>query len=173
MKVQYSGKQTKFNETQAQKIEGRFDKLSRLVDGREEGGIHVFLHPEGHSNKAEVTVHFHGHEVVGIAAGHDAFAAVLEAVEKADRQIHKLKEKWRASRRSLPEVAAEPEPSGSGDPGGVRVFRVSTASRKPMTLDEALLELDGASGYVAFRDEKNGRLHVLVRRADGHLDLVE
>ncbi len=41
-----------------------------------------------------------------------------------------------------------------------------------MTLDEALLEMD-TSDYVVYRDAQRDGLSVLVRRPDGHFDLIE
>jgi putative sigma-54 modulation protein len=42
-----------------------------------------------------------------------------------------------------------------------------------MTLDEALLEMDARRDYLVYRDAETGRVSVLVRRRDGHFDLVE
>ena len=44
--------------------------------------------------------------------------------------------------------------------------------RKPMTIDEAMLEIEGRD-YLAFQDSESGSFNVLVRRRDGHFDLVE
>ena len=44
--------------------------------------------------------------------------------------------------------------------------------RKPMTLDEALIEMDGLD-YIVYRDAKSRFLNVLIRRRDGNFDLVE
>jgi hypothetical protein len=55
-----------------------------------------------------------------------------------------------------------------------RVFRVNHAqNRKPMTLDEALLEMENDLDYLAYRDADSDRLAVLIRRRDGNFDLVE
>jgi hypothetical protein len=43
---------------------------------------------------------------------------------------------------------------------------------RPMTLDEALIELDGQP-YVVYCDARTEMIQMLVRRADGDLDLVE
>jgi putative sigma-54 modulation protein len=56
-----------------------------------------------------------------------------------------------------------------------KVFHVDyNDGRKPMTLEEALIEMEGYTDYFVYRDstKKNG-LAVLVRRPDGHLDLIE
>jgi putative sigma-54 modulation protein len=55
-----------------------------------------------------------------------------------------------------------------------RVFRVdSHRPRKPMTLDEAVLEMEKTRDYLVYRDAETGRVSVLVRRRDGNFDLVE
>jgi putative sigma-54 modulation protein len=43
-----------------------------------------------------------------------------------------------------------------------------------MTLDEAVLELEGSrDGVLVYRDASTERVRVLFRRRDGHLGLVE
>ena len=45
--------------------------------------------------------------------------------------------------------------------------------RKPMTLDEAVLQMDDQRDYLVYRDAQTDRVVMLVRRRDGHFDLVE
>jgi putative sigma-54 modulation protein len=42
-----------------------------------------------------------------------------------------------------------------------------------MTVDEAVIEMDGSRDYLVYRDANTGGLSVLLRRRDGHFDLVE
>jgi putative sigma-54 modulation protein len=42
-----------------------------------------------------------------------------------------------------------------------------------MTLDEAVMEMDKSRDYLVYRDAETDRVSVLVRRRDGHFDLVE
>jgi hypothetical protein len=42
-----------------------------------------------------------------------------------------------------------------------------------MTVEEAVLDLDKTRDYVVYRDADTGRTTVLIRRRDGHLDMVE
>ena len=43
----------------------------------------------------------------------------------------------------------------------------------PMTLDEALIEMEKDRDYLVYRDAETDRVVVLMRRRDGHFDLVE
>ena len=71
-----------------------------------------------------------------------------------------------------PVTAAEPAPPGKN--GSKRVYRVDNNQRhKPMTLDEAVLEMEKDHDYLVYRDAGNDRLSVLMRRRDGHFDLIE
>ena len=55
-----------------------------------------------------------------------------------------------------------------------KVYRVANHRHsKPMTLDEALLKMKSEHKYFAFVDSGSGGVSVLIRRPDGHFDLVE
>ena len=42
-----------------------------------------------------------------------------------------------------------------------------------MTVEEAVLEMDKTADYLVYRDAQTDQVSVLVRRRDGHFDLVE
>ena len=55
-----------------------------------------------------------------------------------------------------------------------KIFRVNyDEGSKPMTLEEALLEMEAGTNYVVYRDSDRDCLSVLLRRPDGHYDLIE
>jgi putative sigma-54 modulation protein len=99
-------------------------------------------------------------------------------VEKLEKQAVKARTKWRDTKRtphkSSPEVEAEPstETDAEGEPER-RVYHVNHQKRKPMTLDEAVMAMEKKGDYVVYRDAETDRVSVLVRRRDGHFDLVE
>jgi hypothetical protein len=45
--------------------------------------------------------------------------------------------------------------------------------RKPMTLEEALIEMESGEDYIVYRDIDASCVSVLVRRQDGHYDLIQ
>jgi putative sigma-54 modulation protein len=74
----------------------------------------------------------------------------------------------RISRRS-PRVSTDG--SGRSEP---RVVRAQRYSLKPMTVDEAALELQGQKDrFLVFRDAGTDTVNVLYRRDDGQLALIE
>jgi len=55
-----------------------------------------------------------------------------------------------------------------------RVFRVNHYERrKPITLEEAVLEMGKRDDYLVYRDADREALSVLIRRKDGNFDLIE
>jgi hypothetical protein len=54
------------------------------------------------------------------------------------------------------------------------VVRASAKSNgKPMTVDEALLAMEEDRDYLVYRDASTDKVHVMIRRRDGKVDLVE
>ncbi len=55
-----------------------------------------------------------------------------------------------------------------------KVFRVNhNDGSKPMTLEEAMLEMEESQDYMVYRDAQTERVTVLMRRPDGDFDLIE
>src|SRR5215470_3129413 len=180
MRITYTGRQVELAPAQLKKIEAQFAKVGKLLDGKEEREAHVVLSLERHLHQAEVTVRYHNHELVGIGSNSDLFTAIGSAVDRLEKQAIKVRAKWRDSKRSprkgteeelTPAAEAPVEPEREGER---KLFRVNHhQKRKPMTLDEALLEMEKDLDYLVYRDAESDRVCVLVRRRDGHYDLVE
>jgi putative sigma-54 modulation protein len=185
MRVTYTGRRGELVPAQEKKLAARFTKLAKLLDRRQaERETHVILTAQRHLQQAEITVRFDDQSMVGIASGEDQFAAMLAAAEKLEKQVLKLRAKRRDTKRSPrqaweeepAEGAAEPVAAGTAEEADIesRVYRVnSRASRKPMTLEEALLVMESDREYVVYRDAQTDRLSVLLRRRDGRFDLIE
>jgi putative sigma-54 modulation protein len=182
MRINYTGRKIELAPAERKKIEARFAKVGKLLDGKEEREAHVVLSLERHLHQAEVTVNYHNHELVGIGSNTDLFNAIHSAADRLEKQAIKVRAKWRDSKRAprkgeaaekVPAAAAEPAPEPEQE-GERRLFRVNHhQKRKPMTLDEALLEMEKDIDYLVYRDAETDRVCVLVRRRDGHYDLVE
>jgi len=175
MNIIYSGKTEKFDELQTKKLNARFTKVSKMVEGRGEKELHVVFSSQRHLTKAEATLNYYGHSAVGIASETDGFQALTEALDKLEKQVVKMKSKWRDTKRNgTAKAAATASLEKPAAPAPVlRIRRVPMSSqRKPMTVDEAMLEI-GKDGYLPFRDADTGSVSVLIRRVDGHFDLVE
>ena len=179
MKITYTGRQVELAPAQLKKLEARFAKVGKLLDGRKECEAHVILSLERHLHQAEATINYHHHQLVGIGSSNDLFTAIHSAIEKLEKQAVKTRTKWRDTKRTPRktgeegEAASAPETEAEAE-GERQVFRDNHhQKRKPMTLDEALLEMDKNRDYLVYRDAQSDRIAVLVRRRDGNFDLVE
>jgi len=194
MKVSYKGIKSGLPAHLQHKLDTKFAKLSKLVDGRGEKQAHVVVTSERHLHKAEITLHVHNHQLVGIASDSDVFKAMSAALERIEKQAAKEGAKWRGTTRrsdSIKVVAAKDAPPAAFKPAAPRkiangpVRRHSASSearvfrpdhherRKPITLEEALLEMEDGRDYLAYRDAEKQVVCTLIRRRDGHYDLIE
>jgi len=179
MKITYTGRQVEVAPAQLKKLQDRFSKIGKLLDGKEERDAHVVLSLERKIHKAEATVNYYNHQLVGVGSSADLFTAIHLAAEKLEKQCVKARTKWRDAKRmprkSAPEVETEkPVPAESENDGGRQVYKIMPAQRrKPMTVEEAVLEMDKSRDYLVYRDAQTDKVSVLLRRRDGHFDLVE
>lgn len=172
MRITFTGRQVELAPAQLRKVETRFRKLGKLLDGKDEREAHVILAHERHLHKAEVTVNYRDHRLIGIASNADLFIAIHAAVERLEKQAIKVRAKWRDTKRIPRQVAPPPVPAPVDQIK--QVFRVNHHDRrKPMTLDEALLEMESDRDYLVYRDAQTDRIAVLMRRRDGNFDLIE
>jgi putative sigma-54 modulation protein len=182
MNVSYKGIKQEFPPKSQEKLDAKFSKLAKLLDQRAgQREAHVVVTQERHLYHAEVTVQFYDHQLVSVGSDTDLFTALSGALDKLEGQAHKQVDKFRERTRrkgdglaDLTEsVAPAAEPDGDAK-AAPRVFRVNHhKERKPMTLDEAVLEIERDQDYLVYRDSEKQTVSVLVRRRDGHFDLIE
>ena len=182
MNISYTGKRPDLKPDQQRKLDSRWDKLAKLIEWKGQREAHVVITTERHLTNVEITCNFYDHPLVGVGSSDDYFIAAQTALEKLEKQAIKVRSKFRDTKRTpkdksgegveeVVEVASaaeesEPEPI-------VRIHRVNHHERrKPMTLDEAMLEIDDRQ-YLVYRDAEKDCVTVLIRRADGDFDLVQ
>lgn len=180
MKIHYTGKLAKLKEEQQKNLDNHFAKLGKLVDQKGEREAHVILKAERQGHKAEVTMTYYGHQAVGIAIHKDQFLALLAAINKLEKQLHKLHDKWIDSKRHgvgingkkapIPEVVTAVAPAKKVK--ALKPTRVQRSS-KPISVEEAPMAIKPASTYLVFEELGSGQIHVLVRRTGNEFDLIE
>jgi putative sigma-54 modulation protein len=184
MNVSYKGVQKELPPKLQEKLDAKFSKIAKLLEKRGEKEAHVVVTTERHLHHAEITMQFYDHQLIGLGSDGDLFTALHTALEKLEKQAVKVCTKWRAkNRRSEKTAAGSEEESAAAAPESrsfergsteIRVFRVNHhEQRKPMTLEEAVLEMEGDREYMVYRDADKECISVLVRRRDGNFDLIE
>ncbi len=200
MKVSYTGIKSGLPAKLQDKLDTKFAKLSKLVDGRGEKQAHVVVTSERYLHKAEITLRLHNHQLVGIGSDSDVFKAICAALDRIEKQAAKEGAKWRGTLHRADSIkvvgakdaeAEASKPVRNVGPGkaaaakngharrtaakpDARVFRPDQHERrKPITLEEAMLEMEDGRDYVAYRDAEKQAVCMLIRRRDGHYDLIE
>jgi len=196
MKISYTGRHEAFPSRALAKFEIKLQKLSKMIDRRGEREAHVILAQQRFLHKVEITLNAWDHAMVGIGSDTDLVTAANDALDKLEKQILKLRNKWRDTKRhkdkeaeAAPTVselqavssskkakamAAPPKGASGKNSRRKRVFRVNhNDGSKPMTLEEAMLEMEESQDYMVYRDAQTERVTVLMRRPDGNFDLIE
>jgi putative sigma-54 modulation protein len=156
-------------------VDGKLARLERLL-GNSIVSAQVILTREKERHVAEVAVHVRGdHMLNGRTAGTTWTIALAGAVEKIQSQAVKVKGKWgERKRQGAAAVRAVPAPGPAPRSNGPRVIRLTRSRFKPMSLENATMEL-AASGdvFLLFRNVETDGLSVLLRGQGGEFHLVE
>ncbi len=188
MRLELTGRQVTITPVMRKAVERRLARLARLLNDSIVS-MQVVVSREKSRTHVEMTLHARGdHFLHGAASGRDLPAALGAATEKLEHQAQKLKSKWTERKRqgvsaakagsavSRPELdrrefaAASPGEDGAA----VRIVRARRYEVKPMSVDEAALEVaERRDAFLVFRNATTDTINVLFRRPDGHLGLIE
>ena len=173
MKIEFTGRQTGIPDELRRLAERKLQKVGKLLPAVTRA--HVILAVDKHRQVAEVSVHSRHMDLAAVEVSTNPRVSVASAIDKLLRQAQRQQARRRerkggATPRRVPLPAAERE----GDAGVPRVIRSRRAAVKPMTPEEAALEMEGRTdGVLVFRDAATERVNVLFRRKDGNLGLIE
>jgi putative sigma-54 modulation protein len=172
MKIEFTGRQMEVGEEVRRLAERKLQKLQRLVPAVTRA--HVTLAADKHRRVAEVSVHSRHMDLAAVEVTTSAIGSVAGALDKLLRQAQRQRARRQERKGAATPRVLPPAPAGEAEGGPPRVIRSRRAAVKPMTLDEAALEMEARpEGVLVFRDAGTGRVSVLFRRKDGNLGLVE
>jgi len=159
-------------------VKDKVQHIQRYIDRPTEA--HAVLHVENLHHHAEITMKAGPFSVRGRGKSEDMYASIDAAADKIERQLKKHKERVRNHKATLiprdwlpvdvrHEILSEPEESPSA-----KVVSTSTFQARPMSLDEAVVQMDLLnSRFYVFQSEKSHLINVVYRRDDGLLGLIE
>jgi len=168
-------------EQQLEKLREHFD---RIMDAD------VVLSVEKHRHIADVTINANGLRIHGKESLDDMYAAIDAVVAKLDRQIGKHKKRikrWRSRdmapagdySHSFIEFEEEAESDDNGLPENAeqvahKVVRHETLPMKPMSVEEAVLQLDLTDDlFLVFSNADTMKVNVVYAHRDGTFGLIE
>lgn len=178
MEISVRGKNLEVTPALRQYAEKRMSKIERFFDDVPVS-VQAVVSMERGRYIVEVTVSVNGILLRGEEATGDAFASVDLVLEKLEKQIEKFKtrinRRLRSARRTaeraeVPPPAPEPEEETERP----RVVRVKRFSFKPMSVEEAILQMDLLGhDFFVFTNAETDQVSVVYRRHDGNYGLIE
>jgi putative sigma-54 modulation protein len=155
----------------------RLHKFGRILG--DDLNCHVIIDVEKDRHTAEVVLKSKILDITGKGETSDMYASILRAIEKLERQALRHKGKIIETKRQRAKARSVSRKSGIGLTGESSSTRRTDgiheeeARRKPMAVEEAVLELgQGEYPFVVFRNSESGDVNVLYRRRDGSLGLI-
>jgi len=151
-------------------------KLDRLL-GSAPVRAHVIVSAEKHRQRAEIVVYWRDHVFTAVGENSDLSQSVASAAGRVEKQVLRVKEKFQTKNRSrTASKQIAPVPGGviEAAPNAPRIITARRYRVKPMTPEEAALELaDSKDQFIVFRDAETNRVGVLYHRTDGNYGLIE
>ncbi len=184
--VRVQGKRMTVTEALRAYVEGKLAKLSRSFDRVQDAQVVLSVTRDsarGRAQGVEVTVWCDGLVLRAEETSQDMYTSIDGAVDKLERQIEKYRsriiEKRRldeSRRRRRAEQAAEKTLAAQQEdtPAQAQIVRVKRFAMKPMTPDEAVLQMELLGHlFFVFRHAGSQEINVLYKRRDGDYGLIE
>ena len=147
----------------------KMTRACRLLD--KISSAHITFSVEKYRHIVEVVIHSHGVTLRGKEETGDMYASVDQVMDKIEAQAKRLKEKMKDKKRHDERESADIEAETAAE--SPRVFETDSFAVKPLTVEDAVSELQGSEGlFIAFRNAKSNEVNVLYKRNDGHFGLV-
>lgn len=160
---------------QKEYVEEKMKKLDKYIDTPAEA--RVVLQVEKFRNTSEISLLADGMNINSKEEAKDMHLAIDEAIDKLERQLKKHKEKIREHKAAAKEAASlAGETTGEeSDEGAVsRVVETKKVLLTPMSLEDAALQMaETKKRFVVYRDSNTENVHVMYRREDGSVAVIE
>lgn len=182
MEVTVRGRNVEVTDGLRTAAQEKISRLSRHHDGWEQAEVHFSEERNPRISAKEVceaTLRGHGRIIRAKAASADSLAALDRVVDKLEHQIEKLKSRLmsRTHPRRHQVDSDRPEDDEDlvqGEQGPPRIVKTKQFDIKPMTPEEAALQMDvlGHDFYL-FTNADTGVAAVVYRRNDGDVGLID
>lgn len=171
MRILITGKNMEVSEYLRDLTMKKVGKLERYFPQDTE--VQVTMSVEKNRHIVEVTIPYSGGIIRGEEITGDMYASIDNVIAKLEKQIIKHRTKLEKNLR-YESFEADDSIYDDYDEEGPQVVKVKRFSIKPMSVEEAMLQLDllGHSFYV-FTNAVTNDMNVLYRRKDGNFGLIE
>ena len=172
MKIDFTGRHIEVTPALKAHVQEHLERIEHLFNGRSPAA-HVIIEVERGRHRSDVVMNWKNEVLTANSTNADMYKSLAQTIDKIEKQARKLKDKiidksHKATKTAV--VATPPEPDAASRP---RILVSDATSRKPMTTEEAVLELNNSEHpFVVFRTAEGGEVNVVYRRKDGDYGLV-
>ena len=155
----------------------KLEHMQRYID--RPGEAHVVLYVDRLEHHADINLKAGGFHLRGQAKSEDMYASIDLAADKIQKQLKKHKDKLKNYQSAPPPDGWRPvdvrhDVLDAKKPPSDRIVKSTTFQARPMSLDEAILQLELLdSAFYVFQDARDRAIHIVYRREDGNLGLIE
>lgn len=172
MNINYTARHTTITPETKKHCERRLKSIEKLLGYPVEADL--ILSVEKYRYKAEINVKTKGATLHTTEETQDMFSSIGSAFDRIEKRVkkerEKLREKKRRKNKEIDILTGRP----GNEESGARVFRSRDFSLKPMSVEEALIQLESSNREVfVFRKFDSEQWAVLYRRKDGNFGLVD
>lgn len=170
MQIYLTGRNLEVTEALRRYAEEKVGKLHKYLE--KITSAHIVLSLQKYRQIAEVTLRVRDLTIRGEESTEDLYSSIDLVVEKLERQLQTYKGKILSHSNRSGKSQALPESSEESEER--RVVKTKRFAIKPMSLDEAILQMDllGHNFYV-FQNAQTDDVNVVYRRHDGNYGLIE
>jgi putative sigma-54 modulation protein len=176
MKVHITSRHEQLTDGLRTHIEDKIQRVERYLGKIKEA--HVVLNFERKLHVCEATLSAKSLKLSAKASSHDMYQSIDVALQRLEKQAHKQKDKRVEHHRSERPKITGSRPSGftskSVEGDFVKVVRTEKYATKPMTIEEAALQLASSKDeFLVFSNAETERTSVVYKRKDSNVGLIE
>jgi len=172
MNINYTARHTNITPEIKKHWERRLKTIEKLLGYPVEADL--ILSVEKYRHKVDINVKVKGATLNTTQETQDMFSSIGVAFDHIEKRVKKERDKLKERKRRKSREMGVFNPPLSTEEPQTRVISSNDYSLKPMSVDEALLQLESSNREVfVFRKFDSEKWAVLYKRKDGNFGLVE
>lgn len=172
MPINFTARHTNITPDIKEYCEKRVRSLEKVLGRSIEADL--ILSVEKYRNKVEINLKDKRMKLNVTEETHDMLSSLGMAFDQVEKRIKKERDKLRERKRRKTRERLPSPPESEEEELRKRVIRSEDYSVKPMTLEEAIMQLNlNRKDIFVFRSLGSQKWTVLYRRKDGHYGLIE
>lgn len=173
MNIEYVGRGYDVSDRDRELTVSKLEKVSKFLDEPVE--VHLEMAVEKHRHIADLHIHHRHGSLQAQEISGEMATAIMNVIDKAEKQARRAKNKHVDKRRrgagQWPMDVVDATSVRAG--GQPRVIKSTNLRIKPMSIEEAALQLDTSrNDFIVFRDSETDEVSVLYKRRDENYGLI-